>query len=301
MPQLSLEVSLSGDDLRALFRAVLAEPLFGEGTPKSLMIDGDVREPSAGWADAPFKNSLHADFDPSRWAALTRDCVKAATRWPGDVDSLMALIARLPATLVTVRSIYPEWGEGDLRLPFRGFGNGHFAFGSFAAFKGKGHERLVSRRWLEHAGPWVLHRGEPDVSLLQFHDLAADARTAFDQAKRAHERLGPTDTGGLFEPNFRRKLKLDGEYSGRDKRFLSVVGPHRQVAPREMLELGSLRGAKVGNDPVERAGLLYVDEPVARRDLHEVWLHELECWTYLAGRKARIDEDYSPPPPQRPW
>src|SRR5262249_49480648 len=151
------------------------------------------------------------------------------------------------------------------------------AFGSFAALKGAGHRRMVSRRWLSHAGPWILHRGEPDISLVQFHDLAADAKTAFAQAKRGQERFGPTDSGGLFQHNFKRQLELSGEYSGRDKRFVSVVGPHREVTPREMLELASLRGDKVGDDPVDRAGLLYVDEDQARRELPEVWLREIEC------------------------
>jgi hypothetical protein len=43
---------------------------------------------------------------------------------------------------------------------------------------------------------------------------------------------------------------------------------------------------------------VFIQESEARQNLYELWLREIECWTYLDGVETRIDEDYSPPPPE---
>ncbi|MDJ0728127.1 MAG: hypothetical protein QNJ38_23770 [Prochloraceae cyanobacterium] len=39
----------------------------------------------------------------------------------------------------------------------------------------------------------------------------------------------------------------------------------------------------------------------AQQHLHELWLREIECWTFPEGLKARIDENYNPTPDKPDW
>lgn len=304
--RVSLQISLSGDNMPALFEAVARE-LFGSATPAWVMIDGTEQKPWDGWqkeAPSRARSSANAHFDADRFVSIDPQyVVKAKTPWDLDIARLSELLSRLSWTLAAVRGIYPEWDEvPELRLPLKSFGNMHYGYGSFAAFRGAGHDRLVSRRWADHGGPWLTHRPGHDISLLQLHDLRADARTANAQVRRAQERLGPGDDAGLLQPNFKRRLTLDIQHSERDRRASIVVDPKRTVSPREMLEAAALRGTSVlGSDRhIDAVGFVYIDEDHARRDLHELWLRGLECWTYIAGRETRIDEGYVPPP-SRPW
>jgi hypothetical protein len=306
--RVALNISLSGPDLSALFRSVVAEPLFGAGQPQWLIVNGEEQQPWSGWErDLPgrAKSSASAHFAADRFISIDpANVVKAQAPWDVDVSALGGMLSRLPCALAAVRGIYPEWDQDpDLKPPLKSFGNMHFGYGTFAAFKGEGHDRLVSRRWVDHGGPWLAHHFDADVSLLQLHDLAADARTANAQLRRAQERLGPSDTGGLIQPNFKRKLQLNLQHSERDRRASIVVDPKREVTPREMLEAATLRGSSAaGADRhIDSVAFVYIDEPAARRDLHELWLHGLECWTYINGRETRIDDTYDPPPSPRPW
>lgn len=73
----------------------------------------------------------------------------------------------------------------------RAVGQFHFPMGPAVAFKGKGHDRLCSRRLLA-MGPWYVHRDEAtDLSVIQFHADAitwndVDWPTAFAQAQRGY-------------------------------------------------------------------------------------------------------------------
>ena len=83
----------------------------------------------------------------------------------------LAWIEALPFEVCSIGSIYPdEW----IKLDGIGFGNMHSSHGWACAFRGKGHDRLVSRRWLDF-GPWRVIRRPGDLTLVQFHDLDVDA------------------------------------------------------------------------------------------------------------------------------
>jgi hypothetical protein len=302
-----LSISLSGDDVGALFTAVAKDPFFGFPQVATWKIDGKEGKARQDWqSGVPREASKTAtaffDDENVRFMGLeVGSCVKAKLPWRVDVEALLAVIARLPCTLVAVGPLHRDWLSGELKLPNKLFGFAHHPYASFAAFKGAGHARLVSRRWVDHGGPWLAHHGANDTSLLQLHDLAADSRTANAQVRRAQERLGPGDTGGYIHPGFKRTLKLDVQYSGRDRKA-SIVVAKREVSQLEMLEAATLRGSNAlgADSPIDAVAFVYIDEPQARRDLHELWLRGLECWTYIDGRETRIDEGYQPPP-QRPW
>jgi hypothetical protein len=303
-----LKLSFSATDLAALFAAVASEPWFGfEGNPPSWKIDGAEHVLGDDWRSVVpglAKSSVYASFG-ERFISLLLDpgnCLLVGGPYPLAAATLCEVMCRLPCTLVAVSWIHREWRDDERRPPNRNLGEGHYVYGPFVGFKGPGHDRLLSRRWLRHAGPWRLHTAPNDVSLLQLHDLAADASTALAQFIPCQERLGPSDTGGLASLDFKRKLKLDVQYSGRDRKA-SIVVAKREVTPREMLEAARLRGSAVlGDDaPVDAVAFVYLDEAQARRDLHELWLRGLECWAYLDGVETRLDEAYAPPAAKPGW
>jgi hypothetical protein len=303
MAKVPLQVSLSGDDLPSLFTAVAAEPPFGgAGAPEWFMLDGKRQAGKPVPPAAKVKKSIYLHLGNQHFVSYDVDAVVKASGpgWTPSAQAVLGLVERLPAALASVRGVYPEWDDDPSAFAMNlGFGNLHHPYGAFAAFKGKGHDRLVSRRWLEH-GPWKLHKGKGDVSVIQFHDLNADPRTAYAQAKKGWQHLGPDDAGGLFWPKFTRQTTLRTQYSGRDKRAMVVI-ESREVKPREMLDLRSLVGETTSEGKVERVGFVYMDEGQAKRDLHALWTRGIEVWTYVRGAETRIDESYSPPPARSPW
>lgn len=135
--------------------------------------------------------------------------------------------------------MHDEW----YRAP--GFGDGHVSLGWAAAFKGAGHDRLVSRRWLD-GGPWKVIEGPEDVSLVLFHDLDADAEQALKQARPAHEQMGIGDAGGFIQSGFAYERELAGLYVS-DRRVMKVVVMGRELDDLELLEWAAAR--KGGANP----------------------------------------------------
>ena len=169
------------------------------------------------------------------------------------------------------------------------------------AFKGAGHNRLVSRRWLDF-GPWRLIRGTNDVSMVQFHDLGADAPTALEQAKPGHERMGISDTGGFIQTAYVYAHKIDGLYS-QEERKLRILIHGREVSEREMLDACAVRHYQAlgADSPIDSIAYVFAVEAEARAHLHELWLRELECWAFIGGCEERLDLDYHPAPDKPSW
>jgi hypothetical protein len=170
---------------------------------------------------------------------------------------------------------------------------GHQLLGWGCLFKGKGHDYFVSPRWLEH-GPWLLERHNPDITYVQLYDLAVEGEAAWQQGRRAMERL----SDGFYTPFAITFIETHGTYSVEDRSF-SVLKTDRGISPVEMGQLCLIRATRRGHatQPVERLRVTFTEERDARRHLAELWLREIECWALLAdGRRARLDLDYSPPP-----
>lgn len=156
-----------------------------------------------------------------------------------DIPRTFALLKELDFRLAAA-SAKVDWFTID-EVSYRGpgFGDGHYSLGWCCAFKGAGHDRLVSRRWLEH-GPWRLLRDEAtDLSLVQFCDLEADPDVMRAQAIPGHERMGIRDTGGFIQTDFCWCYDWEGTYVP-EERTLQVVVVGRDLAPFEMLEARAL-------------------------------------------------------------
>jgi hypothetical protein len=177
------------------------------------------------------------------------------------------------------------------------------------AFKGKGHQNLPSRRYLDH-GPWRTLRNEAqDITLIQFHDMNADIPTALEQAKPGHEFIG------FMGEHMRTVMITRNEWDyGEDEidTLLAYYSPSEKIlrytvsnAPlsrRELLEACKARvWQPLGKDqPIERIAYMFANKEDAWTNLHELWLREIECWAMIDRKQVRLDEDYIPPPPQKP-
>src|SRR5690606_34932321 len=145
---------------------------------------------------------------------------------PTSVLSLQSELMVAAFELAVVQTWFRwEWPEGYVAPSFADM---HYPHGWACAFKGPGHDRLVSRRWLAY-GPWRLIRDdEHDVSFVQFHDLDADAKTALEQAKPGHQRMGISNEGGFIQSRYVYETDFDGNYLSEDH-VLEIVVHGREV------------------------------------------------------------------------
>jgi hypothetical protein len=218
----------------------------------------------------------------------------------------LALLKDVPFLLGSMKTRYPEWLLGSLESGTYiapAFDEGHYRHGWACLFKGEGHRRLVSRRFLDY-GPWRVLRGENDITLVQFHDLEADAKTALEQARSGHACMGVTSQGtcGFIQTDFPYRYRLHGRYFP-EQRTLEFVINGQEVSQGDMLEACAARSEEPfeSGQPIEHIRYVFIEEAEARAHLHELWLRDIECWTFIAGNLVRIDTDYHPIPNPPEW
>lgn len=197
-----------------------------------------------------------------------------------------------------------EWDAADYRR--WGFGRSMIDHGWGCAFRGKGHDRLVSRRWLDF-GPWRVIRRPNDTTFIQFHDLAlTDPAEAYEQAQVGHQRMGVDPIGGYIQ-----SIALDvisevkGVYRADDRILDIVVAPGIEVRQQDMRVACGLRLhhrlTKPVVEPIDHIAYVFIDKADAQAHLHELWLRELECWYVDERGKHRLDADYHPTPSPPAW
>jgi hypothetical protein len=299
-----LTITFSGNDLNATFTSL--RQLLPQSDPKTLSVDHKPRGATQGWADelAKCQVALVAEWNENARIVLHKDrIVRVPLTVLGlDVDTVLQKLTEIPFEIASTGELYDSWSAEDGNYPRRpAFADMHGPHGWACFFKGEGHRRLVSRRWLDF-GPWRHQRSEADVSLVQFHDVTTDASTAFEQAREGHNRMGISPNGGFIQSRFVYRHKLDGLYHAAS-RTLELVINGRAVSQREMLDACAARLYQaLGPDkPVDHVRYTFVREEEARAHLHELWLRELECWAIIAGREARLDVDYHPSPSRPDW
>lgn len=215
----------------------------------------------------------------------------------------LAWIEALPFEVCSIGSIYPDaWIKMDVER--FGFGRMHSSHGWACAFRGKGHDRLVSRRWLDF-GPWRVIRRLGDLTLVQFHDLDVDAETAYRQALPGHERMGVSKTGGYLQIPYPVTRTVEGLYIAERQTLEIVVPPDGKVEQVRMRDACAVRYQHRIDPPAEnridQVAYVFVDEADARAHLHELWLRELEVWLVDGDGKRRLDLDYHPTPTKPAW
>jgi hypothetical protein len=260
--------------------------------PKSLITakkDGGVAWPdhrdAAGFIKTVHVNPRARPPRVSFQLPLAFEHVEDGLRW----------IEALPFEVCSIGKIFAyEWAKMDIE-PFC-FGVGHVDHGWACAFRGKGHDRLVSRRWLDY-GPWRVIRRPGDLTLIQFHDLDADPATAARQALPGWERMGLSRTGGFLPVPYKFRSDVEGLYTTARRTLEIVVPPGGQVEQFQMQDACAVRSrhrvvAPDIDKPIDQIAYVFVDEGDAKAHLHEMWLRELEVWLVDGDGKRRMDLTY---------
>ena len=302
---LSWFLSLEGPNPLATVRW-LVKHVWAGAVPVQLSIDYDDIHPAADWLNtlnADTFSSLVAYWDDGDSPSLVwnaKRLVASRFSFPADVQTALALLENAPFEIATFGNFHPEWDEAPLDYSPPGFGAGHYPLGWGCAFKGNGHARLVSRRWLDF-GPWKRHAGDNDLSLVQFHDLAASAEDALKQARPGHRLLGLGDESGFMQRNYVYEYPPAGLYSA-EERMLRIVVMGRKLSTLEMLDACAARRLQAlgPEKPLERIAYVFTDEKSARDCLHALWLRDLECWAITDGVERRLDDSYAPAEPEPP-
>ena len=306
--------SSAGD---AMFASLLSQPWTNVAAPTELW-EGSIRvEPTLNWKEV----LAHAPNEArARWvetgtfnielSVVTRRRNNQIQFYrPNVFDSVGSAIDELEPLPFELCSIGTLWSEAwiDVDYPTWGFGRSHLSHGWGCAFRGAGHDRLVSRRWLDF-GPWRVIRRPNDTTFIQFHDLAiTDPAEAYAQAAPGHERMGNSATGGYLQHQLDWIIGDDvpGLYFDQTRTLEVVVAPAIAVSQEDMLSYCALRLKHRLTPPttgrVERIAYVFMERADAEAHLHELWLRELECW-YVDGRgKHRLDLDYHPVPNPPAW
>jgi hypothetical protein len=219
------------------------------------------------------------------------------------VDEGVRWIERLPFEVCSVGDLFEdEWLKMDVET--FGFSSSHYSHGWACAFRGRGHNRLVSRRWIEF-GPWRVIRRPDDLTIVQFHDLEVDAETAYQQARPGHERMGISRSGGYLQVPYLFTQDVEGLYVAETQTLEVIVPPGGIVEQARMRDACALRYmhrvAPPAEGRVDHVAYVFVDDVDARSHLHELWLRELEVWLVDGDGKRRLDLAYAPPPTRPPW
>jgi hypothetical protein len=304
-----LKFSIQGDDIEKLINEIVDSPLFLGSLPTEIKIDNQPCKVEKEWIHNTLekhKIMIRVNWD-ERWQSISYsgdNVIKVSVpQFPSNAHSVLELLAPLSWTLITFDDLHDDWHAKENRYVGYSLDYGHFPLGWGCAFKGKGHDQLVSRRWL-YQGPWLYLCGEHDTTLIQFHDLNADSDTARKQVTIGHERMASPDIGGYVPSDYEYEYNLKGIYSP-SQRKQKIIVVDREVTQKEMLDARAfiIRQGSGVDKPIDSVAYIFVEgEDVARKYLHELWLRGLECWTFIDARgEVRLDLDYQHVPVKPEW
>jgi len=221
------------------------------------------------------------------------------------LNEVVKRISSLPFTLSAFSRLWRDAWDLDTHQRWS-FGRSHVDHGWGCMFRGTGHDRLVSRRWLDF-GPWRVVRLPNDTTFIQFHDLAiTDPAEAYAQAKVGHQRMGVDPIGGFIQGiDLEVISQVGGLYRAKDHTLEIVVGPGNTVRQQDMRVACGLRLhhrlTKPTTDRIDHVAYVFMDRGDAQAHLHELWLRELQCWYVDERGKHRLDVDYHPTPQPPAW
>jgi hypothetical protein len=300
-------VSFESSKAQHVFEQLIQMEPFTKQQPDRIDIDGD--EIYGKLEDA--KNLLN-QAKKKLILLWDEETVDAAVTWEADdlawyrvssfepsVEETLQMLTQLESWEITVFDVvHREWGK-KFEYYAPGFGrplSGSLGWG--CAFKGEGHNRVVSRRFLEH-GPWRTIRDEEhDITLIQFHDLEADVATALEQARVGHDFIAAPLEGGFYQRNLRLKsTEFSGVYDPDEKKQFMLIPAHDLVTRAQMMDACKIRHFQLLGEskPLENVAFVFVGgESEAQPYLPEMWMRGLEVYAIDKGIEHRLDLDYAP-------
>jgi hypothetical protein len=195
----------------------------------------------------------------------------------------------IPFDVATIAGIDEDLDTPNVWFP------GHFELGWGVAFRGPGHDVMMSRRWLAR-GPWRTIERPGDLTIVQVHPLDAP-REEIEALVRIASAALYWPTGGEVS---RRPDPVNGLYTAATRLFEIVVPPNAAVSTEQMNSARALRDPYKAIDPVERVAFVFIDEADARRQLDDLWVRGLEVWYVDGSGRHRVDDTYKPPPHPKP-
>jgi hypothetical protein len=275
----------------------------------SVEVDGETVDPGSSFGDyrAMAKQSVDMYYGYLPGAILCDvQHGRATVGKPAvdvDIGKLVEQLATVPFETAAFGSIYQHEASNSAQVgfsasPIEGARNA-WAF----AWRGAGHERLLSQRWLAQ-GPWKLWRGPSDTMLLQLHALDVDAQTANEQAAAAWRFFGYSNERLLIPRGYKARLELGGDYDAATQTMrVRVDGPPTNDEQR-MLAWEHAVARKLRRDspqPIRSVAFVFADEELARAELPRLWRMEHEVWVERDGKQIRLDIDYAPPDMTPAW
>jgi len=251
---------------------------------------------------------LDASFGDGAWLFVSPESVSVTgpNRSLASAQDLLSDLVRLGFGCGACEVFRDEW---EMLADFEPPGALGAPLGFAAFFQGEGHRALVSRRWLEH-GPWRVLRGNGDTTLVQFHDLETSPEEAWIQAQPGHRWLmgrssrarGHIPHSSLAKGRAQKALANSRAMYVHADRTLRIVVHGRDVPHEEMLFACHAREYGLPDaEKIDAVRYIFLEERAARAHLPDLWLRELECWTFDSdGEEIRIDEDFHLEPPPKP-
>jgi hypothetical protein len=217
------------------------------------------------------------------------------------VQPVLEMLGKFSFEIASFGTLYPEWLNPITPYEAPSFGRFHLPHGWACAFKGKGYDHLVSKKWLDY-GPWKQHKGKDDIQLIQFHALDIDPITAIEQARQGHSLMGISNDGGFIQYDYAYKYNNEGLYDTADKK-IKVVVHGKDIPNRQLLDACAARLYQpLGFDkPINNIVYVFMEEEPARRHVHQIWLRDLECRMISKGREEIISDNYDPQQVKPDW
>ena len=309
-----LTTGIAGQDPPSLFERISDWPEFRDAGPPARARIGHDKVSPANWLSirtAPVWGIALWD-SPKKQLGIRPKSDLVTFEIPEYFERLADVVERISPLdfyLVAFGKLWLDAWRLDAGYQRWGFGRSVFDHGWGCAFRGVGHDRLVSRRWLDF-GPWRVVRCPNDTTLIQFHDLViTDPVEAYEQAKIGHERMGISPSGGYIAWHYENLLagaaEASGLYQPETRTLEIVVGPGNEVKQGQMICQCARRLhhriKQPINDRIDHVAYVFMDRGDAQAHLHELWLRELQCWYVDERGKHRLDADYHPTPQPPAW
>lgn len=300
-----LNIGISGKDNRKLFTELYLL-FFANEEPNILKADNinikhDLGNISNSFPE--YNSNLFLKWNNIGTLSIIRNNIVLMSLNSFDIEpnNVLSLLEKLPFEIASFETLYYEWYNPDNPYEAPSFGNGHVPHGWACAFKGEGFKRLVSRRWLDF-GPWKQHFGKNDTQLIQFHQLGESNETALMQAKKGHQLMGISSDGGFIQNDYVYHYDNKGLYDAKEKK-IKIIVHGINISNRQLLDASAGKYYKIFGPemPVDNVAYIFMDELLAEKHLHTIWLHGLECRTIRQGKEITLTDEYNPLPEKPDW
>jgi hypothetical protein len=307
----ALFASLTSSQARLLVQRAACLTGFMGALPTRLVVDGKRSTPTSQWKEelgaAETNSRVYWHDARQQLGILPRSdlvVLGLLDAFESDAD-VRSMLEPLPFEICTLGSVFwDEWIAAGYRR--WALGRSHLDHGWGCVFRGPGHDRLMSRRWLDF-GPWRAVRRPNDTTFVQFHDLAiTDPAEAYAQAAPGHQRIGIDPIGGFIQGiDLDVIAQVRGLYRAETHTLEVDVAQGASVSQQDMRVACGLRlHDRLTHPAVERVdhiAYVFMDKGDATAHLHELWLRELECWYIDERGKHRLDAEYHPTPVPPAW